>query len=62
VLSQTLKSTVRAVLFEHTKDCSASGYNKGPFGKAPAPASLALDPDLREELILLILLKNQNHF
>jgi hypothetical protein len=35
---------------------------KGPFGKAPAPASLALDPDPREELILLILLENQNHF
>jgi hypothetical protein len=30
----------------------------GPFGKAPAPASLALDPDPREELILLILLEN----
>jgi hypothetical protein len=37
-------------------------YNKGPFGKALAPASLALDPDPREELILLILLENQNHF
>jgi hypothetical protein len=35
---------------------------KGPFGKALAPASLALDPDPREELILLILLENQNHF
>jgi hypothetical protein len=35
---------------------------KGPFGKAPAPASLALDLDPREELILLILLENQNHF
>jgi hypothetical protein len=35
---------------------------RGPFGKAPAPASLALDPDPREELILLILLENQNHF
>jgi hypothetical protein len=34
----------------------------GPFGKAPAPASLALDPDPREELILLILLENQNYF
>jgi hypothetical protein len=35
---------------------------KGSFGKAPASASLAPDPDPREELILLILLKNQNHF
>jgi hypothetical protein len=35
---------------------------KGPFGKAPAPASLAPDPDPREELILLILLENQSHF
>jgi hypothetical protein len=35
---------------------------KGPFGKAPAPASLALDSDPHEELILLILLENQNHF
>jgi hypothetical protein len=35
---------------------------KGPFGKALALASLALDPDSREELILLILLENQNHF
>jgi hypothetical protein len=32
--------------------------SEGLFGKAPAPASLALDPDPREELILLILLKN----
>ena len=39
-----------------------SMQTKGPFGKAPAPASLALDPDPREELILLILLENQNHF
>jgi hypothetical protein len=37
-------------------------YIKGPFGKAPAPASLALDADPRKELILLILLENQNHF
>jgi hypothetical protein len=37
-------------------------YIKGPFGKAPAPASLAPDPDPREDLILLILLENQNHF
>jgi hypothetical protein len=36
--------------------------SQGLFGKAPAPASLALDPDPREELILLILLENQNHF
>jgi hypothetical protein len=36
------------------------GDTKGPFGKAPA--SLAPDPDPREELILLILLENQNHF
>jgi hypothetical protein len=35
---------------------------KGPFGKAPAPASLAPDPDPPEELILLNLLENQNHF
>jgi hypothetical protein len=35
---------------------------KGPFGKAPTPASLAPDPDPHEELILLILLENQNHF
>jgi hypothetical protein len=35
---------------------------KGPFGKAPAPASLAPYPDPCEELILLILLENQNHF
>jgi hypothetical protein len=35
---------------------------KGLFGKAPAPASLALDHDPREELILLILLENQNYF
>jgi hypothetical protein len=35
---------------------------EGPFGKAPAPAFLALDPDPREELILLILLENQNYF
>jgi hypothetical protein len=35
---------------------------KGPFGKAPAPASLAPDPDPHEELILMILLENQNHF
>jgi hypothetical protein len=36
--------------------------SKGPFGKAPAPASLAPDLDPREELILPILLENQNHF
>jgi hypothetical protein len=35
---------------------------EGPFGKAPAPASLAPDLDPREKLILLILLENQNHF
>jgi hypothetical protein len=35
---------------------------KGLFGKAPASASLAPDPDLREKLILLILLENQDHF
>jgi hypothetical protein len=37
-------------------------YIKGPFGKAPAPVSLAPDPDPCEELIFLILLENQNHF
>jgi hypothetical protein len=36
--------------------------SKGSFGKALAPASLAPDPDPTEELILLILLENQNHF
>jgi hypothetical protein len=37
---------------------NSSFDTKGPFGKAPAPASLAPDPDPREELILLILLEN----
>jgi hypothetical protein len=34
---------------------------KGPFGRAPDSDSPDSDPDPHEELILLILLKNQNH-
>lgn len=40
----------------------AVGVTMGPFGTEPASGSLALDPDPTEELILLILLENQNHF
>jgi hypothetical protein len=38
------------------------GDNKGPFGTAPVPDSLALDPNPSKELILLIPGESESFF